>query len=45
MAKTRPTPENNSYEWYDWLINHISESMKGLKAIPSKKLSQFSNQK
>ena len=27
-TKTRPIPENIWYRWYDWLINHISKSMK-----------------
>ena len=28
MAKFIPILENTFYQWYDWLINHISESMK-----------------
>ena len=28
MARTRPIPEKNWYQWYNWQTNHISESMK-----------------
>ena len=28
MTKFIPVLENTFYQWYDWLINHISESMK-----------------
>ena len=28
MAETRPVTENTWYQLYDWLINHIPESMK-----------------
>ena len=37
MEKTRPTPENNWYQWYCWLIKKVPESMKSLKAILNKK--------
>lgn len=31
MAKTRPIPENNLYQWYDRLVSEIPESMKRSK--------------
>ena len=27
MPETSPTPENTWYQWYDWLINRIPESI------------------
>ena len=28
MTERRPLAKNMWYEWYDWLINHIPESVK-----------------
>lgn len=28
MTKNRPITEKTLYEWYDWLISHILESIK-----------------
>ena len=38
MAITRPIPENTWHQWYDWLINHIPESMRKSERTPNKKL-------
>ena len=32
MAKTRPILKTIWFQWYDWLINHIPESMKKSKS-------------
>ena len=42
MAKSRSIPENT---WYDWLIDHIPEPMKIIKATPNKYFVRLLNQK
>ena len=36
MAKNKPLAENVWYEWYDWLINHISVTVKKSTASHAK---------
>ena len=45
MAKTKRKPQNSWYQWSEWLINYISESLKKFQSNAKQKVMQFSESK
>ena len=45
MAKTRPILEKTQYQWYDWFVNCIPESIKKSESNTKQKVMMFIDSK